>query len=142
MTRPPRFQSFGEYDSQLYAFFPKFRAPTLFRPNIDINYNKKHKLVMWFMNTIWTHEKRGFEIDTNIVELGEMITPLISNQPWKCPMCGKKVHLNKPTQRNRGARLTIDIINPNWRIMCKENVRFVCLECNHNINKTFEYASK
>jgi hypothetical protein len=137
MNRPPFMQPYGEQNSQLYAFFPQFKETTLFHPDVKMTTTQKRKLVRWFMNSLWSHKKRGFTIDTNITELGELIEPLLSQKSLKCPMCGKKAHINKMTKKNMGSRLTVDIINPNWRIMCRENIRFISHECNQLVNNSF-----
>jgi metal-sulfur cluster biosynthetic enzyme len=74
------------YDDSFYANIDRYLSDY----SKTVSNTTKKKIIHWLMNTIWTHTKRGFEINTNVTELGRLLRPIINEHQGNVLYVGNK----------------------------------------------------
>lgn len=80
-------------------------------------------LKKWAKNTRKYHRSKGFEVRLSTDEIIQMGLKSL-NAP--CPYCGRIIRnvINQPNS------LSLDVIDPNYKIIDKYNCRIICIACN------------
>lgn len=88
-------------------------------------YEKNNPDKRWTYATLQYHEQRGFKIEMTRDEINTLYNSAISKP---CIFCG--ITMERGNGKSTPCSPTLDVIDPNKKIIKKGNVQVICHECN------------